>query len=419
MRRLSLYALVTANSISLLGSQFTVVALPWFVLQTTGSASKTGLTGFAVALPYFLVGIFGGALVDRFGYRNTSVLADVVSGCAIGSVPLLYHTVGLAFWQLLLLVFIGSFLTIPGLSARRSLLPGISRSSGIRLERVNAAFEGMQPVSMMLGPPIAGLLIVWIGASNVLWFDSVTFALSAVLVFLGVPIVKDLAQSTKPWRYIEDLREGLTFLRRERLLLAMALSLAMSNFLVGPLFSVILPVYANDVFHSARDLGFMLSAFGAGQIGGILVFGLVGHRLPRRATWIVGFFGVALPFWALFWRPGLLVMLGAMALAALTDGPLTPMSVTIRHERTPTQLRGRLFSTFSAVGTMALPLGMAATGFLVGAAGLHRSVLILAVLTSLMGATMLLVPVFRQMDVRLSSEGWMSPEPSEPDIVQR
>ena len=81
MRRLSLYALLTANSISLLGSQFTVVALPWFVLQTTGSAAKTGLTGFAVALPYFLVGIFGGALVDRFGYRNTSVLADAVSCC--------------------------------------------------------------------------------------------------------------------------------------------------------------------------------------------------------------------------------------------------------------------------------------------------------------------------------------------------
>ena len=274
-------------------------------------------------------------------------------------------------------------------------------------------------MSLMLGPPIAGLLIVWIGASNVLWIDSVTFALSAALVLLGVPIVKDLAQSTKHRRYIDDLLEGLTFLRQERLLLAMALSLAVSNFLVGPLFSVILPVYANDVFHSARDLGFMLSAFGAGQIGGILVYGAVGHRLPRRVTWIAGFFGVALPFWALVWRPGLLVMLGAMGIAALTDGPLTPMSVTIRHERTPAQLRGRLFSTFSAVGTMTLPLGMAATGFLVGAIGLHRSVLILAVLTSLMAVTTLLVPVFRQMDVRLSSEGRVSPELSEPDIVQR
>ncbi len=78
MRRLSLYALLSANSISLIGNQFTIVALPWFVLQTTGSAAKTGLTGFSVALPYFLVGIFGGALIDRFGYRNVSVTADVV-----------------------------------------------------------------------------------------------------------------------------------------------------------------------------------------------------------------------------------------------------------------------------------------------------------------------------------------------------
>ena len=398
MRRLSLYALLSANSISLIGNQFTIVALPWFVLQTTGSAAKTGLTGFSVALPYFLVGIFGGALIDRFGYRNVSVTADVVSGVAIAAVPLLYHTVGLAFWELMLLVFFSSFLSIPGLSARRSMLPEIAEAAGMRLERVNAAFEGINPVSAFLGPPLAGLMIVWLSAGDVLFIDAATFAASALLVFVGVPAVRRLSHVEQRTRYLDDLREGIDFLRRERLLLYMALALAVSNLLMGPLFSVVLPVYARDVFHSAKDLGFMLSAFGAGQVIGAVLYGATGGRLPRRMIWVLGFIGVTVPFFALLWRPGLAVMIASMGIAAVTDGPLSPMSVTIRHERIPPQLRGRIFSTFSAVGTAAIPIGLAATGFLIGAVGLHRSVWVLTIISAALALVVMAMPVFREMD---------------------
>ncbi len=403
MQRTPLYALLVANSVSLVGNQFTIVALPWFVLQTTGSAAKTGLTGFAVALPYFLVGIFGGALVDRFGYRNTSIVADVVSGSAIAAVPLLYHSVGLAFWQLLLLVFFSSFLSIPGLSARRALLPEIAKDSGIRLERINSAFETVYPVSALLGPPIAGILVVAIGASNVLWIDSATFAVSAALVFVGVSEMRRSTASQRA-RYVDDLMEGIHFLRQDRLLLAMALSLTISNFLMGPLFGVILPVYADRVFGSARDLGFMLSAFGAGQVGGSIAYGVVGDRLPRRLIWVAGFLGVVVPFWTLVWSPGLSIILLMMVLAALTDGPLGPMSVTIRHERTPAALRGRVFSTFSAVSTMAVPLGMAAAGLLISALGLTAAMVVLGAGSIALLVATLLVPSFREMDKRAAMQ---------------
>jgi len=305
VRRVPFLALLTANTISLLGSQFTAVALPWFVLQTTGSATKTGLTGFSVGLPYFLVGIFGGALVDRVGFRNTSVLADVVSGTAIASIPLLYHTIGLAFWQFLALVFVSSMLGIPGLSARRSMLPEIATLSGLRLERTNAFFESIQPTSLLLGPPIAGVLIVWLGASNVLWIDAATFAISALIVQFGVPAVRLVASSGKHERYLVALLAGIRFLRNDRLLLTMAIWLTASNFLMGPLFGVILPVYAKREFGRAADLGLMLAAFGAGQLIGIISYGAIGHRFSRRVTWLITFIGETIPFWVLLWKPAL------------------------------------------------------------------------------------------------------------------
>jgi hypothetical protein len=53
------------------------------VLQTTGSATQTGITGFFTILPVVLAGFFGGALVDRIGYKPTSIVADLASGITV------------------------------------------------------------------------------------------------------------------------------------------------------------------------------------------------------------------------------------------------------------------------------------------------------------------------------------------------
>src|SRR5689334_18248724 len=97
----SIYALFAGNLISLVGDMLTLLAIPWFVLQTTGSVVQAGITGFFSALPMVFSSFFGSAFVDRLGYKRTSVSGDILSGLTILLIPLLYHTGGLAFWQLL------------------------------------------------------------------------------------------------------------------------------------------------------------------------------------------------------------------------------------------------------------------------------------------------------------------------------
>jgi MFS family permease len=75
--RFPIIALLVAITISTLGTQFTVIAVPWFVLQTTGSAARTGITGFVSLLPVIIAGFLGGALVNRLGFKRSSVLSDV------------------------------------------------------------------------------------------------------------------------------------------------------------------------------------------------------------------------------------------------------------------------------------------------------------------------------------------------------
>ena len=138
-RRGPLFALFAANAISMSGNVAALVAIPWFVLQTTGSAARTGVVAAAGLVPIVVSGFFGGALVDRLGYRRTSVVADLASAGAVAAIPLLHRDVGIEFWQLVVLVFLGGLLDAPGVTARASLLPDVAAAAGWSLERASGA----------------------------------------------------------------------------------------------------------------------------------------------------------------------------------------------------------------------------------------------------------------------------------------
>src|SRR5579863_8070068 len=186
-RRLPLYALYAANAISRVGDVLTLLALPWFTLQTTGSLTKTGLVGFCATVAVAFTAFFGGALVDRVGFRRVSVASDLVSAVCVALVPALYFTVGLRFWELLVLVFLSGLGTTPGTTARSALVPDLAELAGARLERVSAATDGVSRIATFFGAPLAGVLIAVIGASNLLWVDAATFAASAALIGALVP----------------------------------------------------------------------------------------------------------------------------------------------------------------------------------------------------------------------------------------
>jgi hypothetical protein len=77
---------------------------------------------------------------------------------------------------------LGALLDVPGLTARRALLPELGALAGVTIDRVSATFEANQNIGLLIGPPLAGLLVTWLGPSNVLWIDAASFALSAVVI---------------------------------------------------------------------------------------------------------------------------------------------------------------------------------------------------------------------------------------------
>lgn len=370
--RMPLVALLTANAISQAGSMLSVVAIPWFVLVTTGSATKTGLVGFVTTVPLILVAFFGGTLVNRLGFKPTSVAADIASALAVAAIPALYHTVGLGFWQLLVFVFLRSALGTPGNTARQSLFPDLALRAKVPLPRANAGQQAIWRLSYLLGPPLAGVLIATIGVSNVLWLDSASFASSALLIGMfvpgsaiidGDPVDPELGR-LRQRSSRRELLDGLRFIRRDQLILLLSIASTLGNALGAATFDVILPVYARRDFGDATALGLMLGGFGGGALVSVLLFGLIGYRMPKRPALIGSLIVGAIPAWIIATTPPLWLSVAALVLDGLTTGPFGPIVSSTYQERVPVRLRGPFFGAMLALDNGLTPLSILVAGVL-------------------------------------------------------
>ena len=395
-----LYSLFTANAISLIGNVITTIAIPWFVLQTTGSATQTGITGFFTILPVVLAGFFGGTLIDRLGYRRTSIISDLASGITVALVPILFFTIGLEFWQLMVLVFLGALLDTPGGTARAALLPELAEQAGIPIERVTSLTHVIERSARMIGAPLAGFLIGITGTANVLWLDAASFFVSAAMIWLLVPVYK-LAhhdREEKPRSYLDELREGLRFIARDALILAIVIMVMLTNFLDAIFGGVLQPVYVNEVFENALPLGLLIAANGGGAVVGGLIFAAIGHRLPRHATFVAAFVLTGFRFWVYALYPSLAVLLVVTFICSLGAGPLNPIIGAVEFERIPANMRGRVFGAITAGAWVAMPLGMLLGGVLTENLGTFTMMIGLAITYLITTLSMAFIPAMKEMN---------------------
>jgi len=398
VNRIPILALFSANAISMVGNIFTAIAIPWYVLQTTGSATQTGITGFFNVLPIVLAGIFGGALIDRIGYKSTSVISDLSSGVAVALIPIFYATVGLPFWGLMALVFLGALLDAPGSTARSALIPELAELAGMPIERATSANQVIERSSRLIGAPLAGLLITVMSTSNVLWLDAASFILSAALVGFLIAGSHEKVRAAGNDKYINELSAGLKFLVHDRLILAIVVTVMITNFLDSAFAGVIRPVYVNQVFGSAFTLGLIIAANGGGAVLGAIVFGMVGHRLPRHLTFYLMFMLTGLRFFVYLLYPPLWVIILATFIFSIGAGPLNPIIDSVEYERVPANMRGRVFGTITAGAWVAMPLSLLVGGILTEKFGVSPMLFVIGCAYLATTVSMAAIPSMREMD---------------------
>jgi MFS family permease len=399
--RVPLLALYGTTLISVTGDAMAALAIPWYVLQTTGSAADTGITAFFSILPVVIGMFFGGTLVDRIGYKRVSVFADVASGATMLMIPILHSTVGLAFWQLLALVFLGNLLDAPGRSAKRSMLPEISDAAQISIERSSSLMSAISRATTMIGAPLAGLLVIAVGPTGVILIDAVTFFASALGIQLLIPSKLVTPDKQIESKYLEDLKAGFQYVRQDSLIVTLILVIMFTNMIDTAMSAVTLPFFTKSLFgieEGAAYQGLLVGTFGASTLLGVLLYTAIGQRFNRRRLFSFAFFQVGLRFifyalWPNFW-----VILVLTAVGGLLSGPINPIIDAVMYRRVPQEMRARVFGFLSAGVLTAMPLGGLLAGYLLETVGLQLTFLIYAAVYLVSTGSLWLNPSLREVE---------------------
>ncbi len=373
--RLPVYVLLVTSLVSIFGNQLTAIAVPWFVLETTGSASLTGVTAAVTIVPVVLATFFGGALVDRTSYKALSVVSDLISAVTVAAVPIFYHTTGLNFAGLLLMFF-GAIFDAPGSTTRQAMIPSLSRSSGIPLEKINAHFGMLFAATALFAAPLAGVLVAALGPVNVLWFNAATFIFSGLVILALVPALERAAPSGES--FLADVRIGLSYVRNHVLIRTIVIAALLVNMLFTPIFGVAIPVYANQELQSVRALGIMYGGEGLGALVGSFLCGQIAGRVRRRPYLLVSVLILSVPLIPLAFSPGLWLSTAIVAVIGLGSGMVNPMIGTFLQQTTPPHLLGRVSGLVRAGAQVATPIGMLLGGTMIAALTYSGSFLLIA-----------------------------------------
>src|ERR1700720_2780101 len=263
-------------TISVLGDQFYLVALPWLVLQLTGSGLALGTILMTAAVPRAALMLVGGAVIDRFSARR-GVMFPASSRClVVGTVALLIWLGAIQLWHLYLLTLAFGIADAFSFPAGPALIPTLVGPR--QLGPANAMLQGSTVVAQMVGPAPAGLIIRRWGTAVALFFDALSF-LAVLLAIVGLPVPPKApppAAGAPPRPSIlHAIAEGVRAVRHAPPLRSMMILFAALNFCVAGPVGVGLPVMAKLHFGSAAAFGTFLSCFGGGTLAGVVLAGML------------------------------------------------------------------------------------------------------------------------------------------------
>lgn len=407
-RRRPLYGYLTSEAISLTGTRVSMIALPFLVLTTTGSATKTGLVALFETLPMVVLKVLGGPVIDRLGARRVSVGCDLASFVVVGAIPALHVAGALSFPLLLALVAVAGALRGPGDAAKHALVPAIAEHAAVPMERVTGLAGTVERTSSMLGAALAGGLVAVIGATNALVVDAVSFALSACALLVStraLPAPPPAAEDDDA-SYGERLRDGWNFLRRDRVLLGIAVMVALTNLLDAAYITVLVPVWAVESGGGAGAIGLVFATFAGAAALGAVCASAWAARLPRHKTYLIAFLVCGLPRFLVFAVDAPLWLVVAVAMTAgFAAGFINPVLGAVIFERIPQPLVGRVSSLTTAMCFALMPFGGLLGGVLVTGLGLSPAMLVVGL--AYFAVTMLpaVDPRWREIDRRPAVDG--------------
>jgi MFS family permease len=362
----------SAATVSVVGSQVTLIAVPFIALtMLQASVFEVSLLAAVEMLPFLLFTLPAGAWLDRVRRRPVLIAADIVRGCALLTVPAAYVGHNLTLDQLYVVAFVTGSATAFFDVADQSYLPVILERDD--LVEGNARLQVSYSIAQIGGPTLGGNLIAIVAAPIAIAIDALTFFvsgafLSAVRRREAKPERRtDAAGRPVPMRH--EIADGLHYVLGNPLLRPIAVCTGASNLFAAALFGIFPVLLWNELKLPPAFYG---SVMGVASIGF-----LVGAATSDRVTRMLGI-GPTIVFAATVGPPAFLLMVATPAdlpVAAVTLGVgwfvaglaqvlFNVAQVSLRQAITPPEFQSRMNATMRFIVWGTIPIGFIAGGVL-------------------------------------------------------
>jgi len=345
------------NTISWTGDQFYLVALPWLVLSLTGSSIVLGAIEMLAAIPRAMLMLVGGAVSDRVSPRRILMLTAFVRSLLVAAVAALLFLRDLRLWELYFLALGFGVADAFSYPAGSAFLPSIVEPD--QLPAANSVSASTRQITTLAAPGPAGLFIRAFGNSWAFLLDAISFfgVIAALVRLPDPPIPSAGAPQSGVMRSIAD---GFRYVKADVSLRSLMLVIAVLNFaLAGPV-GIGLAVIAKHDFGTASAFGFLMSAFAAGSLAGMVGAGLVPQR-RRGLTLLLAGGVIGLCVAPIGFLSRMITLMPDLVLLGGTAAFLNIQLISWFQQRVDRAVIGRVMSVlmFAAVGLLPFSLAIA------------------------------------------------------------
>lgn len=363
------------QGMSLFGDQFHVVALPWLALSLTGSSLALGSILIVTATTRALFQLFGGALSDRVSPRSLMFISNAVRAVVSGVLTVLVLFSVAKLWHLYILAAIFGLVDALFFPAYMSIIPRVVIKE--HLQAGNAVLRGTNRFMGLVGPALAGAVISKISMGAAFAIDTFTFVFAA-LMLLPMRQGKRLDMRVKSEESAEkeaaqkeglltSIVEGLRYAWRHKLIRALLLFISAFEFSYAGIGGVGIPAMAKNRFGpegGASALGWMLSAFGAGMLIGMLLAGSI-KVTRRRGRVLIGLiFMIGIGFIMLGFASQVVTAGLVLAFVGIGGGLSSIILMAWIQECTEPRMLGRVMGLFMLGISLLEPLSFGITGLM-------------------------------------------------------
>ena len=354
LREKNFFCFWLGQVISQFGDRLNQMALIALVFnRMSGSAFGLAKIMSLTIIPSFIISPFAGAYVDRWNYKYTMIISDILRAILVMLIPLFFIRTDtfIPLYACVFLVFTTSCFFLP---SKLSIIPELVDKNKLLI--ANSLTNTTMMIAAVLGIGLGGPLIEKVGAKSGFYIDSVTYLISACLLFFVAfkrsnnkqAVLDDEYASSGGNSIIFEIKEGIIHIFSNPDLRFVFSTIFMLMAAGGALYIVAI-VFIHEVFGSVtRDLGVLAVFLGIGFFFGALICGRFGNRLSKAriiffsligSGIFIGGFAVMLKLY-----PVLYIAMAFSVLIGLSVGPIFISGNTLIHEVIESNMRGRIFS---------------------------------------------------------------------------